>query len=221
MHAGEQRFLRAGASDFIHSPFIPEELKCRIDNNVETIRQLDALRRQAASDPLTGIANRRYFFEEGQRQLENCRRLGRPGSAALLDIDFFKQVNDLHGHAAGDHVLAEVARILSRKAAAAGHLAARDGGEEFCLFLSDMDLPAAQAFCEELRQSIEAMVIVHQGKLIKVTISAGVCPIEPTMSFDTLLQQADAYLYDAKRQGRNCVISPLSARVRPAAIAAA
>lgn len=204
------QFLQAGASDFIHSPFIPEELKCRIDNNVETLRQLDALRNQAQSDPLTGIANRRHFFERGQRQLADCITAGRPAAVALIDIDHFKQVNDVHGHAMGDQVLTQVARLMQRKASATGQLAARYGGEEFCLFLSDIDVGAANAFCEDLRRSVEALEIGFPARPVKVTVSIGLCQGRIGSTFDALLQSADALLYQAKNQGRNRVVCSLA-----------
>lgn len=204
------QFLRAGASDFIHSPFIPEEFQCRINNNIETLRQLDSLRRQAQSDPLTGIANRRHFFELGQRRANQHSDEGLDGALALIDIDFFKQINDRHGHSAGDKVLIEISRTLSRMADGAGHLAARYGGEEFCLLLAELSGRKAHDFCEEVRRAIEALEIGHPAKPIKVTASIGVCDLQAGTSFDALLQTADRLLYLAKDRGRNRVESATS-----------
>lgn len=102
-------FLKAGASDFIYRPFVHEELKCRIDNNVETLAQLTHLRRLAEQDYLTGLANRRHFFATMRQRGKEAMQ----GSIALLDIDHFKLVNDTYGHDAGDAVLQAISLVMA------------------------------------------------------------------------------------------------------------
>ncbi len=105
-------FLKAGANDFIYRPFVEEELQCRIALNVETLLQLKQLRVLAASDYLTGLYNRRYFYDQGPRIVNECLRRQRPSSVAILDIDHFKKLNDTYGHEIGDQVLKAVADRL-------------------------------------------------------------------------------------------------------------
>ncbi|AYD01775.1 diguanylate cyclase [Neorhizobium sp. NCHU2750] len=199
-------FLKAGASDFIYRPFVDEELKCRIDNNIETLTQLRHLRRLAEQDYLTGLANRRHFFAH-MRKLE---KTGLHGSIALLDIDFFKTVNDTYGHDTGDIVLRAVSDVMSAMCAPAGHMPARLGGEEFAIFLSGLDAFQAHSFCEQLRKAVEETSLAIGGQSISVTISAGVVEFEPDDTFDNHLSAADQLLYMAKSNGRNRVYSTLT-----------
>ncbi len=199
-------FLKAGASDFIYRPFVHEELKCRIDNNVETLAQLNHLRRLAERDYLTGLANRRHFFS-------TMRQHGRQpmqGSIALLDIDHFKTVNDTHGHDAGDAVLQTISAVMAEMCAPAKHMPARIGGEEFAIYLNQLDAFQAHSFCEELRSRIGGLAIVAGSRSISATISIGVVEFEPDETFENQLNAADQLLYLAKAKGRNRVYSTLT-----------
>ena len=200
-------FLKAGASDFIYRPFVPEELQCRIDNNIETLTQLKRLRRLAERDHLTGLANRRHFFEK-MRELERAKPTG--GALALFDIDHFKSVNDNLGHDAGDRVLKALSALMADMCAAAKHIPARLGGEEFVIYLSHADAFQAHSFCEQLRKAVEETVIPTDIRDISVTISAGVVEIEPGEPFGNQLNAADQLLYMAKANGRNRVYSTLT-----------
>ncbi|CDZ52369.1 GGDEF domain-containing response regulator [Neorhizobium galegae] len=199
-------FLKAGASDFIYRPFVPEELQCRIDNNVETLTQLKRLRYLAERDHLTGLANRRFFFEKNP--------LLQPAPAsdavAILDIDHFKSVNDTYGHEAGDQVLKRLAGILSEMTAENRYLAARLGGEEFAVYMKDTNAFQAHSFCEQMRSRIQATSIPVQDKDISVTISIGVMEMEERETFGNQLNAADQLLYMAKKNGRNRVYSSLT-----------
>ena len=199
-------FLKAGASDFIYRPFVHEELKCRIDNNVETLAQLKHLRRLAEQDYLTGLANRRHFFSTMRQRTKASIE----GSIALLDIDHFKTVNDTYGHDVGDAVLQEISAAIAQMCAPAKHMPARIGGEEFAICLPRLDAFQAHSFCEELRKRIEEMRIATGGRLLSTTISIGVVEFEPGESFENQLNAADQLLYLAKANGRNRVYSTLT-----------
>jgi diguanylate cyclase (GGDEF)-like protein len=164
----------------------------------------EELRRLATTDPLTGVANRRHFVEQGSRLLARASRDGEPASLALLDIDRFKQVNDTHGHAAGDQVLRQISRLcaeLSRP----GDLLARWGGEEFILLLPRTDLAAAFAVAERLRAAVAALAIEGGGgPPLRVTASFGVAQARAP-ELDELARRADRALYRAKRRGRDRV----------------
>lgn len=199
-------FLKAGASDFIYRPFVAEELKCRIDNNIETLAQLKHLRRLAELDYLTGLANRRHFFAS-MRRLE---RAGFSGSIALLDIDHFKTVNDTYGHDAGDTVLRAISDLMASMCAPSGHMPARLGGEEFAIFLNRLDAFQAHSFCEQLRGRIEETQLQAGDHTLSVTISIGVVEFEADDTFDNHLHAADQLLYLAKANGRNRTYSTLT-----------
>jgi diguanylate cyclase (GGDEF)-like protein len=199
-------FLKAGATDFIYRPFVPEELKCRIDNNIETLIQLKHLRRLAERDYLTGLANRRHFFAR-MRELEKAPF---NGSIALLDIDHFKQVNDTFGHDTGDGVLKAISAIMARQCDQAKHVAARLGGEEFAIYLHHLDAFQAHSFCEQLRREIEETEIPAGNRSITVTVSIGVVEMEDGEPFGNHLNAADQLLYLAKSNGRNRVFSSLT-----------
>ncbi|WP_306835376.1 GGDEF domain-containing response regulator [Neorhizobium huautlense] len=202
-------FLKAGACDFIYRPFVPEELQCRIDNNIETLKQIQRLRYLADRDYLTGLSNRRCFFEK-TRQMEDARLSDHCSSVAILDIDHFKKINDTYGHEAGDRVLKMVADTLAETCAPAKHFAARLGGEEFALYLRNTDAFQAHSFCERIRQQIEELVMEVNKHEIAVTISIGVVETETGESFDNNLNAADQLLYLAKSNGRNRVYSTLT-----------
>ena len=204
-------FLKAGASDFIYRPFVPEELQCRIDNNVETLKQLMRLRDLAEKDHLTGLANRRSFFKQANAFLEDLKRGDgkmKQGSIAILDIDHFKMINDTLGHSAGDKALKKLAALLSDLCAPGDHIAARIGGEEFALFLKGLDGEEARAFCETMRLEVERNGQSLSSADLALTISIGVVEVNKDASLDQRLTAADQFLYIAKANGRNSVYPP-------------
>lgn len=198
-------FLKAGASDFIYRPFVPEELQCRIDNNIETLKQLRRLKYFAERDPLTSLSNRRHFFEAGTRLSRENERLARASAVAILDVDHFKKVNDTYGHEAGDVVLKTIAALLAERVEPERHLVARLGGEEFALYLQGLSGQSAFAFCDRLRAAIAGLSIEVHGRAIRVTASLGVADVQPGETFDNHLNAADQFLYMAKNGGRNRV----------------
>lgn len=159
----------------------------------------------ARTDPLTGVANRRAFLESLGAELDRMRRHAHPVSVLMLDIDFFKQVNDQHGHAAGDQVLKIIANLLRgtvRTTDALGRL----GGEEFAIATVEADGAAACELAERIRSAVEMTRIDTCKHMIKVTISIGVAVAHCDDSADTVLSRADTALYAAKSSGRNRVV---------------
>ena len=165
----------------------------------------------ARTDSLTGLANRRAFEEAMDARLSGDRRAG-SCVVALFDLDRFKSVNDLHGHAAGDEVL-KVFAAVTQKQLRSRDLAARIGGEEFAVVIEG-DLSTGMLVCDRIREAIGRTVItVNDGERIGVTVSGGLCPIPRAAALSDILRLADAALYQAKRKGRNRVeiaASPLS-----------
>jgi diguanylate cyclase (GGDEF)-like protein len=200
-------FLKAGASDFIYRPFVQEELQCRIALNVETLSQLKQLRAAAASDYLTGLYNRRYFYDHGPRLVNECLRRQRPSSVAILDIDHFKHLNDTYGHEIGDQVLKAVAGRLHTLLEGTDNLLSRLGGEEFAILFAEMNSRAATELCDEVRLSLASLKVHADDEELSVTVSIGVAEIAGYESFDNYLNAADQFLYMAKHNGRNQVYS--------------
>lgn len=167
--------------------------------------QMDALNadlvEQTRTDPLTGLPNRRAFSVALAAAMEQTRAAGQPLSVALLDVDHFKTVNDVHGHDQGDVVLRELSALLRAHVAGAGTIA-RYGGEEFVLLLPNVDLLQARVQCEYLRQSVAVMTIA-----LPVTVSIGVATLHPQESVDAVIKRADQALYAAKRGGRDQVVA--------------
>ncbi|WP_166041366.1 sensor domain-containing diguanylate cyclase [Sphingosinicella sp. YJ22] len=158
--------------------------------------------RQAETDPLTGLLNRRGFFSGVDAVLRSHGDAPR-ACFALFDIDHFKKVNDSHGHSAGDHVLEEFARI-ARLVVRDDDLVGRLGGEEFGIFLKGASFDHAVMVCDRLRTTLASQLIRSpDGQAIWVTVSAGVVPVEPKMSREKLYRRADEALYRAKAAGRN------------------
>ena len=177
------------------------------------------LRQQAATDFLTGVANRRSFMARLGDEFERVRRHPHVNSCLLtLDLDHFKRVNDTHGHAAGDAVLCHVVAVLHQHSRRIDVLG-RTGGEEFALLLPDTGETEAVALAERLRQAVQASPVDRQGTAIAMTVSIGASRIAADDANAGLaLWRADEALYRAKRQGRNAVQSQWPAQgLEPAA----
>ncbi len=170
-------------------------------------RHLEDLARLARRDPLTGVPNRRAFDDEVVREVARALRARTPLSALLLDVDRFKEVNDAHGHPAGDAVLAAVA-ARAGAALRAGDLLARVGGEEFGILLPGADLAAAVEAAERIRARIAGEPLGARGRALAITVSIGCAVLLPGEEDGRgLLARADAKLYEAKRAGRDRVAS--------------
>jgi diguanylate cyclase (GGDEF)-like protein/PAS domain S-box-containing protein len=163
------------------------------------------LLRLATRDALTGLANRRHFFDIAEASLTQTRRYGSPMTVALLDLDHFKQINDTYGHAAGDAVLKVFADVLCESLRDTD-TPARVGGEEFAVLLTSTPLPEAMTALERIRQSLDERPIQVGEHTIYATVSIGAVQWNPAhLDVDAMLANADSALYTAKRQGRNRV----------------
>jgi diguanylate cyclase (GGDEF)-like protein len=163
--------------------------------------------RMTIIDGLTQVHVKRYLLEALDKELMRARRHQRELSFLMIDIDHFKKINDVHGHLAGDHVLKEVARLMQQRIRR-DEVLARYGGEEFAIILPETTLEGGCALAEGLREKIEESRFVFQGETIRVTISIGAAMLieEHRTSLD-LIKKADEKLYEAKRAGRNRVLS--------------
>ena len=157
----------------------------------------------ARTDVLTGIPNRRAFMELGEQMSRLCKRQDSPLSALLIDVDHFKNINDTHGHSAGDLVLQHLGALLDQQFRAAD-LCGRIGGEEFAVLLADTDGRTAASVAEKLRRTVASETIAWQAHILHVTVSIGVATHSHHLG--TLLQNADAAMYQAKSSGRNRVV---------------
>jgi diguanylate cyclase (GGDEF)-like protein len=159
---------------------------------------------EARTDALTGLPNRRQFFEGFRRDLSRAARQNAPLSLIVADVDHFKQINDTCGHSVGDAVLRRVGDVL-RAHVRSGDLAARIGGEEFALGCFDSPLEETRQLAERLRREVEELEIFHNGQPLNVTLSFGVTERAPDQTAEQMFDAADRALYDAKRDGRNRV----------------
>ncbi len=156
-------------------------------------------------DGLTQIYNARYLYEALEREIIRCRRHERDLCVIMMDIDFFKRINDVHGHLAGDFVLKELARIVQQRIRR-DEVFARYGGEEFSIILPETELEGAVSLAETLRQRVEEHVFSFQADTIKVTMSIGAAQLtDADKTANDLLKRADELLYQAKHGGRNRV----------------
>ena len=170
-----------------------------------------AIRSLAMIDSLTGVFNRRAFMERAEKELAIARRNKTPLALLMIDIDFFKRINDEFGHPTGDDVLVDVAHILDSRLRKQDTLG-RYGGEEFCILLPGTDETGAAAVAETLRNTVANTLLATERKGISVTISIGAtfCPASCpncNLGFHRLLDDADAALYQAKRDGRNRAVT--------------
>jgi diguanylate cyclase (GGDEF)-like protein len=168
--------------------------------------QSDLLRQFAFVDGLTGVFNRRYFDERLDGEWQRASRNGWPLSLLLIDVDYFKRYNDLHGHQAGDDCLRRIAQALRVALDRPADVLVRYGGEEFACILPDTDAAGALAVAQRLEQCIRAQAIPHGDSIVEghVTASVGAAtrPAGAEVSMAALLASADGQLYRAKAQGR-------------------
>jgi diguanylate cyclase (GGDEF)-like protein len=207
----EAEGLELGAIDYITKPVSSAIVRARLKNYLELKRARDVLLRLSQVDGLTGIANRRAFDEQFEKEWRRAKRSGESLTVMLMDIDFFKQYNDTYGHIAGDGCLRRVAQVLTDGLGRAGDFVARYGGEEFVCLLPHLDLERAKGVAERLRKSVEDTKLAHESSSVSdyVTISIGLVsqkiPEDGTM--EGILGEADKNLYRAKDGGRNLVVS--------------
>jgi diguanylate cyclase (GGDEF)-like protein len=197
-------FLKYGVNDFIRKPFFNEELSTRVNNTLDSIENVKKLNNFANTDFLTGVANRKYFYQEAQKYYTQCKLSKEPFVLAMFDIDFFKKINDTYGHDVGDIVIKELAKTLKNNVKGRD-IVARLGGEEFCVVLKDIDAKSAYKFFDSLREKISTLQVkTTLSHTISFTVSVGISS-KPYQNFDEMVKKSDVCLYEAKSQGRNRV----------------
>lgn len=201
--------LRLSAVDYVTRPVHPDILRLRVGNMVRLKRLQEQLWAQSHLDGLTGLANRRAFDGFLEREWRRGTRSSAPTSLLLLDVDQFKAFNDRFGHLAGDGALREVACAVAGTLQRPTDLAARYGGEEFAGVLGVTDLAGARAVAEAACEAIKGLKIAHPdvpGGILTASIGVASLLPQPGMSVQTLIQQADQRLYEAKRRGGQCCV---------------
>jgi len=172
--------------------------------------------RLATIDPLTELLNRRGFFDRCAVELLRARRYNRPLCLLMLDADHFKQINDSNGHDGGDAALRRLGDAI-RQVIRAGDVAGRLGGEEFGILLPETELPGAMIMAERLRETIANLPVIFRGDNIKLTVSIGIAPVVPAAGgIEKAVHDADALLYEAKRNGRNRIAAAAANPARQA-----
>jgi two-component system, cell cycle response regulator len=208
------RALDMGVNDYLMRPVDRQELLARVNTQVKRWRYTEQLRSSvkasielAITDSLTGLYNRRYLETHLGHLIEHFINRGKALSILAIDVDFFKPINDTHGHDAGDKVLQELA-VRIRQCTRSIDLCCRTGGEEFVLVLPSTDIAAADHIAERLRKSVASKsFMVAEGQGVPVTISIGLAGLgDASDTLDKLLKRADSALYAAKREGRNRVV---------------
>jgi diguanylate cyclase (GGDEF)-like protein len=180
--------------------FMVWKLVSRLKESQEQLKQI------SITDELTGLRNRRYIMERLEDEFQRARRSGKPMGLIMLDLDYFKQINDMHGHQFGDLVLKAVASRM-RASIREYDLLGRVGGEEFFIVSPEAEVEETVGIAERIRELIRGEAISEGKREVKVTISAGVTMLkEHDRDIDVLFSRADSALYSAKQQGRDRVV---------------
>ena len=208
----ESKGLALGAVDYITKPISASIVQARVKTHLLLKHNSDLLRQMASVDALTGIANRRAYDTGLGHEWQRMQRNSESMAIIMMDLDFFKQYNDYYGHTEGDDCLQQVASVLAGVVQRAGDMVTRYGGEEFCALLPDTDQTGAEKLAENFRAAVEALQLPHVRSQVSsvVTISVGVAaavPACPLSSPRDLQVMADTKLYQAKKEGRNRVVS--------------
>jgi two-component system, cell cycle response regulator len=199
--------LNAGADDFLTKPVHPGELSARLQTGLRILKLEHRLNNIAQHDTLTGALNRRTFYEIFDREWSRAVRHRLPLSCVMIDMDFFKNINDTHGHLVGDHVLKTFSDLLASLSRCSDYVC-RWGGEEFCVLLPETDEAGAGLWAERCRTEIENKIFSSDQCRLAVTASFGIAQQHEEMEDpEQLIDRADRALYAAKRSGRNCVVA--------------
>ena len=200
--ATEFRFISLLYAVLIPAVVAPLAMSYTVWQNLKNHHLHAEVRRLANCDDLTGIANRRSFTREGARRLATVAASDTPLGLLIIDIDWFKQVNDRYGHEAGDEMLIHIARKL-QQGSPSDALVARLGGEEFTVLCDVSDQQDLSTIAETLRRGAEDACLLYRGEPIRVTISLGLAIARPGDTLSSVLSRADNALYAAKNCGRN------------------
>lgn len=187
-------------------------LEKRIEDRTESLQAAnkalnvanDRLQQLASMDFLTGITNRRYFYENAERVLQRCRQEKSTVSVIMFDLDHFKKINDQYGHETGDDVLRSITKPVINTLRPLD-LFSRTGGEEFLVLLPSVHLEEAEGIAERIRQAVASIVVEAGGSKIDVAVSLGVAQWDGNESLQRLVSRVDQAMYNAKNSGRNCV----------------
>ena len=212
------RGLGLGANDYVSKPFRVEELLARVSVAIRLKLERDRLRQRAEelrrsaeaasemsmTDALTGLLNRYGLHRALQRELAEARRYSRALSCLLIDIDFFKAVNDTYGHAAGDAALQQAGRVIT-ESVRGSDVVCRYGGEEFLVLAPETGVEGARALAEKIRQAFAARLFGDEGRVFPLTLSVGVAQLGDAESGNDMIARADDALYHAKQTGRDRV----------------
>ncbi|GAA68628.1 diguanylate cyclase [Pseudoalteromonas arctica] len=199
-HGLSARFIKYGANDFLTKPFMNEEFHCRVLQTMEQLSLISDIKESAHRDHLTGLHNRRYFYQYAEKLLKSKNQ---KNTLALLDIDFFKNINDTLGHEGGDQALKQVGSLI--RSTFSKFTVARVGGEEFAIILPEIELERGREYFEAFRKKMASYDFSISDKSIKITTSIGLADFQDT-SLTQAMRVADKALYEAKNQGRNCVV---------------
>ncbi|MDF2987728.1 MAG: diguanylate cyclase response regulator [Eubacterium sp.] len=202
--------LDLGAFDYIKKPIDEIEVIARIQSALRFKQQQDKLKEMASKDGLTGVFNHALLIDLFEKEYLKQQRNQGDLSFVMLDIDYFKKVNDTYGHTTGDLILRELSDILSNSSRT-GDIVGRYGGEEFSLVLPDTNSENAFKLCERIRKTVENYDFFTGKEHIKITVSMGICTKQPCDSIlsSEMIIKADEALYIAKQNGRNQVKSML------------
>ncbi len=197
-------FLKNGANDYIYKPFSKEEFSCRLNNAIEALENIDMLTHHANRDFLTGVYNRKYFYQNANEYFDTAKENGQESAVVIIDIDGFKKINDEYGHEMGDHVIVHLSQILNTHVEIQD-IVARFGNEEFCILFKERGKNEVLETLHSIKEKVRTSLVKDDDKELSFTVSIGVC----TASEDTLQEMvntADMLLYNAKNSGSNQIV---------------
>jgi len=199
-------FLKHGANDYVKKPFSKEEFSCRVNNSIEALENIQMITNYANRDYLTGLYNRRYFFETINEYIDEIKGSGEKFAIGMIDIDHFKKINDTYGHDVGDKVITALADIL-RSSTNPRDVVARFGGEEFCVVPKNINQYSAHEIFNRLKDEVEKFSFhLKDEQYINFSVSIGALLFNEEEFLEENINAADMLLYKAKDKGRNQVI---------------